>query len=1041
MNSVFKDCPADDELAGHLLGQLDADRADAIRHHLDECESCMAVTMALVQAKGTPPGAGVAGALHRHEKIDGLGNVSRYQVLRMIGSGGMGVVYAAHDPSLHRSVALKVLKPDMAQLHPILTDRLMKVSRLLARVSDPAVITVYDAGLHNDQVFLAMELIDGETLGDWFRQRRTQPVDCDAIIDIFLRAGAGLLAAHSAGVLHRDFKPDNVLLSPANARLPKRVVVTDFGLALDYDIDQNSIAGVHQINNWERNQLDPIKLAGIDKVALTATGMAVGTPAYMSPEQLRCQSIDVRSDIFALGVSMWELLHRERPFVGQNASELIAAIARGPQSGSKQASNAEPRQPGANQSIASVQGRSSHTFERKQPAVSLPPRLQTLLRQMLASEPADRPQTMEVVLAQLQQCKPTPRVRNRIALGVFALAVAAAIGGATMFTAKGDAPGETDPCRASQQGLTVVWNTGAAANLKSSLINAGLTIDAANGIVSGLQSWASDIGTYQQQMCRQPLSHNVNACIAARMNELQAVTTVMTSIEPSSVTLAVELLEHRLQASICSSDGVSVSESRWPLHQRMWPRVAQIRLQFKAIANLRDAGRVRDAYNAVNALDDAVNAVGWPAIYAEQQYLLGSVEEFGIDPVKALQTYRKAAAVAERVRHDYLAASIWNAISQMSTSLEGSAVRGLEYANYADAASSRIGRPDAINAMTLYSRGVANILLGKLVDAEQQLGAALKLANTSSPRAVTGLLQGMGDLAGARGDFEQAVRFYRETVARLSEQGKSQTAAMIVNKIRLATNLNHCGRMEEALIEAQQAALLADKLLDEKSIDLSAAHAAYATALGVVGRYEQATVQIEIAMHFTTLQLGKRSSSYGKLLGVSSSLLLAQGKSRLAAETATKSCEIEAYATGDDSFETATCWAETVQTQIVMGQFQTALARIDAALPIIQKNLPANHAVIFTAMVGKGQALLGLGRLDQAIPAFELGLEGMMKADFRQDYIADAEFGLARALAKVNTARARTLAGQAIARWQADPLGWEVELKSANKWLRAHGGR
>jgi hypothetical protein len=92
-------------------------------------------------------------------------------------------------------------------------------------------------------------------------------------------------------------------------------------------------------------------------------------------------------------------------------------------------------------------------------------------------------------------------------------------------------------------------------------------------------------------------------------------------------------------------------------------------------------------------------------------------------------------------------------------------------------------------------------------------------------------------------------------------------------------------------------------------------------------------------------------------------------------------------------------------------------------------------------MVGKGQALLGLGRLDQAIPAFELGLEGMMKADFRQDYIADAEFGLARALAKVNTARARTLAGQAIARWQADPLGWEVELKSANKWLRAHGGR
>jgi eukaryotic-like serine/threonine-protein kinase len=259
MMTAAINCPADDDLAAHLSGQLDAIQVDRIRIHLDGCESCRLLTIALVRANGTPGPARQLSSLVRTPQQLDINRIGRYQIQHVIGTGGMGIVYAAHDPSLHRSVALKVLRPALAQLHPTLTERLMKESQLLARVSDPAVITVFDAGMVDDQFFLAMELIDGETLGDWARQRREQPADIEAIIDIFLRAGAGLLAAHRAGVLHRDFKPDNVLLAPADARLPTRVIVTDFGLARNHAVDNQTLAIANTLGNVD-----------VSKTALTA---------------------------------------------------------------------------------------------------------------------------------------------------------------------------------------------------------------------------------------------------------------------------------------------------------------------------------------------------------------------------------------------------------------------------------------------------------------------------------------------------------------------------------------------------------------------------------------------------------------------------------------------------------------------------------------------------------------------------------------------------------------------------------------------------
>src|SRR4051812_2276426 len=150
----------------------------------------------------------------------GRGNaVGRYLVLGRLGAGAMGVVYLAYDPELDRKLAVKVLRPGAT----IDEARLVREGRALAKVQHPNVIAVHDVGTFSDGVFVAMELVDGATLADWLEER--QP-DWRAIVDVFVQAGRGLAAAHAAGLVHRDFKPANVLIGADG-----RVRVGDFGLA------------------------------------------------------------------------------------------------------------------------------------------------------------------------------------------------------------------------------------------------------------------------------------------------------------------------------------------------------------------------------------------------------------------------------------------------------------------------------------------------------------------------------------------------------------------------------------------------------------------------------------------------------------------------------------------------------------------------------------------------------------------------------------------------------------------------------------------
>ena len=232
--------------------------------------------------------------------------IDRYVVEKRLGAGGMGVVYEAWDTELARAVALKIVRPrgDLAAMQA----RLRREAKAMARLSHRNVVPVFDIATHDGQLFIAMELVTGDTLRSWV----ALPRPWRDVVQLFAKAGRGLEAAHAAGLLHRDFKPDNVMVGSGNE--PR---ITDFGLARELD---------------EEGQ-DPGQISGrnSDLSQITATGSLAGTPAYMAPEQLLQIDSGPKADQFSFCVALFEVIYGERPFpkTSHDTESRIAEIRAG----------------------------------------------------------------------------------------------------------------------------------------------------------------------------------------------------------------------------------------------------------------------------------------------------------------------------------------------------------------------------------------------------------------------------------------------------------------------------------------------------------------------------------------------------------------------------------------------------------------------------------------------------------------------------------------------------------------------------------------
>ena len=290
---VVVDCPTEEELCAFLEGCAAASELDAIERHLCDCPACRQIVAAL---GATHPRDGLEVV---QPKVDDLVD-GQYRIVRQIGRGGMGAVYLAHDMRLDRGVALKFCTTASVAT----AQRVEREALALARLTHPNVVVVYQVGEWRGQVYIAMEHVPGGNAREWMRAR---PRTWGEIVALYVAAGEGLAAAHAAGFVHRDFKPDNILVGTDG-----RPRVADFGLVG---------AGA---TSSEDGQPAPVPLA-----SLTHTNSIVGTHGYMAPEQFTCGTVDARADQFAFCVSLWETLFGARPFVSATFADMAEEIASG----------------------------------------------------------------------------------------------------------------------------------------------------------------------------------------------------------------------------------------------------------------------------------------------------------------------------------------------------------------------------------------------------------------------------------------------------------------------------------------------------------------------------------------------------------------------------------------------------------------------------------------------------------------------------------------------------------------------------------------
>src|SRR6185503_14463109 len=331
-----------------------------------------------------------------HDPLEGSVRFGVYEIdchpdgsLYELGRGAMGVTYRATDTSLERKVALKIIKTDIAERSADARERFVREARAAAALRHENVATVYQFGMRVEtgQYFYAMELIEGETLDD--RVHRAGPLDAHSTIGIAQQVTSALAAAEKHGLVHRDLKPANLMLVNA---------------------DQPEVTNTDQTRS-KRSRMRALRKGGIPVVKIIDFGLAkafhtatdpkslthdrfVGTPAFASPEQFEHSALDVRSDIYSLGETLWFALTGKTPFAGRTLSEIHDA----------QKSNTLP------------------TEQLK--AAHVPHRLKSLLESMLAFEPASRPGTADLA-ARLQRCSPEARSvrRTRAALAVAAIIV------------------------------------------------------------------------------------------------------------------------------------------------------------------------------------------------------------------------------------------------------------------------------------------------------------------------------------------------------------------------------------------------------------------------------------------------------------------------------------------------------------------------------------------------------------------------------------------------------------------------------------------
>ena len=948
--------------------------------------------------------------------------LGRFVLLQHLATGGMGSVHSAYDPQLDRRVALKLLRPDAHRESDRARARLLREAQALARLSHPNVVPVHDVGIVDGQVFVVMELVVGQTLEEWLAEGSR---DWREVVRVFLQAGAGLQAAHEMGIIHRDFKPANVILGTSG-----RVRVLDFGLARGYasddssgesrpeplplpplaerasDQDEREVPGDDEmaladtavedgdspgrsVDGLFRTNGDTQSMPAIAETRLadsnsdqllspmTATGAVMGTPAYMAPEQLIGASVGPEGDQFSFCASLYEGLYGERPFTGKDLDELRENVLTGKRRAAPKG-NRVPRW------VANVLDRG------------------------LEREPGQRYGSMAELLADLGRDR--ARTRNRLVLGLAFVALV----GATLW-ALFRAPSEAaDICAGAEEHIAAIWSQERRADLERAMHGTGRVYadEVAPRVVAGLAAYHDDWVAMHTAACvahrrgeqSGDLLDRRMACLDRRRSALASAVAVLLEIQADNLAKATEVIEGLPDIAYCGNTAALSADVAPPEDPALAREVGALRDRLSRVEALEDAGRLQDALTDVDAVLADSERLGYRPLLAEVLLVKGRVIMLMDQRERASKILERAFLLGvesgmERSALEALARYIF-----AYGTFSGNSELALSYVGLGEALSRKI--PDSAfgHALLLNNAGVVHLASGDREAARALFVRALEAR----------------DGAGRGDDIELTVISTNLQITNSQRDEVRAALEPVVAQLQRRLGSNHPRTLQM-------------RLLHSRAIDDP--ERALATREPICAAYQQYHPKLVYPRFRCLYSVGFLYAGLGRFDAAAEILTrLAAAKEHPAELVVRMSATAQGFA------------------RLYNNDHRAAIEAFDRAVAQIRPEADKwwFEAILAHALVGRGIALLAVDRPDDAIAALREALASFEKiapldrSSDMQRRLAEARWVLARAFGRSAATgdasatdqgeRIRELVAQAEQWYRRAGPGYQWRLRELERW-------
>ncbi len=882
--------------------------------------------------------------------------LGRYVVIRELGRGGMGLVLLAYDPTLHREVALKVVRASSKDAEA----RLVREARAMARMNHPNVVAVYDATVSDDsprgprarRVVLAMEYVRGKTLGDWLASTDRTP---DEIVSHFVEAGRGLAAAHREGLLHRDFKPANVLVGDMGGHgdFVKRIARVDTSMQSHEDDDDESRGSA---------------VAGEDTDGrLTQTGLAVGTPRYMAPEQHRSRALTPAVDQFAFCVALYEALVGQPPFSG-TGSALVRAKLEGP---------------------------------RPWPRDSdVPSRVVQAVTRGLSPQPDARFPSLDDLLAQLER----PRTSAR---GAWVVAAALVVSATVWATTSGDAP--EPPCQGAQQHLAGVWDETRREQVRASVLGtaAAFAPDAWSDIDAGLSEWAAEWTAGHKAACEatqrgeqsEDLLDLRNACLDSARVQLSAAVDVIEGATPDVLARGHRVVDALPRLADCADLEALRRGTQRPAPQDRLAVAAARRQLARANAQL-NAGQYEAASATLRDTPGLLGGVDYVPVDIEILLVRGAIQVRHAQYTEAEASLREAQRLAAREQdwRAVLKAStrlIWLLGTQLGRPEAALAFRELAL-GAAEGDAEATARVRAAVASTLHHQG-------ELEAAEAEFRTAVALlskARGAQDAVVARLRNNLGTLLETRGKYEEASAEYEAAIAATEATLGQNHPDIATWRNNLAGTLLNQSRPAEAATQYRRSIAQMGLSMGAEHPSVLSARVNLASALNADDKSAEAIEILRAVLPSLTEQLGPTHRAVLIARDTLAVTLRTHGEPSAAETEHRRALSDILAAFGPEHPEVAITRGQLAVDLIDQGKLDEAQTQLRTALELRLRSSDPTHPEVGRLHENLGSTLLLTQRPKEAVAEFRAALEIWSAAaeGTGQTHVARVHEGLAEAL-------------------------------------------